>query len=227
MSREVHVRFCEGLAGKFRRSTLLVVMSRTESQAKEAHRRVSEIMARLGLELHPEKTRIVDLRRGKEGMAFLGCIIRKRRSIQRTSHLHFMQRWPSPKAMKRVRERIQDLTSALRSGVRDVKAIITSLTPVLRGWGNYFRTGNADREFNRIDSYVYNRVLRWMKRRGGQRSSLCYEKWPPERLYRLGLHKLQGTACYPAYASPRRPMVSRVREIRTHGLKGGPGNGAT
>ncbi|MCL4476291.1 MAG: group II intron reverse transcriptase/maturase [Nitrospirae bacterium] len=203
-----------------------VILCRTETQAKEARRRVEEIMARLGLELHPEKTRIVDLRRGKEGMEFLGCMIRKRRSIQRASHLHFMQRWPSQKAMKRVRERIHELTSACRSGIRDVKELITKLTPVLRGWGNYFRTGNAEREFNRLDSYVYHRVLRWMKRRGGQRSILCYEKWPSERLYKLGLHKLQGTVCYPAYAMPRRPMVSRVREIRTHGLKGGLGNGA-
>jgi RNA-directed DNA polymerase len=203
-----------------------VIMCRTESQAKEAHRRVHDIMGRLGLELHPEKTRIVDLRRGKEGMEFLGCMIRKRRSVLKAPHLHFMQRWPSRKSMKRVRERVRELTNACRSGVRDVKTIITSLTPVLRGWGNYFRTGNADREFNRIDNYVYNRVLRWMKRRGGQRSSLCYGKWPSERLYRLGLHRLQGTVCYPANASPRRPMVSRVRETRTHGLKGGPGNGA-
>lgn len=203
-----------------------VIMCRTESQAKEAHRRVSEIMARLGLELHPEKTRISDLRRGKEGMEFLGCMIRKRRSIQRKSHLHFMQRWPSPKTMKRVRERVHELTRAARSGVKDVKVIISSLTPILRGWGNYFRTGNADREFNRIDSYVYLRVLRWMKRRGGQRSGIYYLKWPPERLYRMGLPKLQGTVCYPAYASPRRSMVSRVRETRMHGLKGGLGNGA-
>ncbi len=203
-----------------------VILCRTESQAKEARRRAEEIMSRLSLELHPEKTRIVDLRRGKEAMEFLGCMIRKRRSIQRAPQKHFMQRWPSPKSMKRIRERIHDLTSALRSGVRDVKGIITSLTPVLRGWGNYFRTGNAEREFNRLDSYVYQRVLRWMKRRGGQRSSLCYEKWPSERLYGMGLHKLQGTVCYPAYAMPQRPSVSRVREIRTHGLKGGLGNGA-
>ena len=203
-----------------------VIMCRTEPQAKEARRRVEEIMARLGLELHPEKTRIVDLRRGKEGMEFLGCMIRKKRSIQRNPRLHFMQRWPSPKAMKRVSERIHELTNASRSGVRDVQEIITSLTPVLRGWGNYFRTGNADREFNRIDSYVYSRIHHWMRRRGGQRSSLCYEKWPSERLYRLGLYKLQGTVCYPSHALSRRPVVSRVRETRTHGLKGGPGNGA-
>src|SRR2546427_4185671 len=34
------------------------------------------------------------------------------------------------------------------------KQIIAELTPVLRGWGNYFRTGNADREFHNMDSFV-------------------------------------------------------------------------
>ena len=210
------VRYCDDF----------VVMCRTESQAREAHRRVQGIMERLGLALHPEKTRIVDLRRGKEGFTFLGCTIRKRRSIQRAPHLRFMQRWPSPQAMKRVRERVHDLTDARRSGVKDVKEVIASVNPVIRGWGNYFRTGNAEREFNRIDEYVYDRLVRWMQRRGGQRARYRWNAWPRERLHaEMGLHRLRGTVCYPAQATPRRPSVSRVRETRTHGLKGGSGNG--
>jgi len=217
---------CKHLGLLVRYADDFVVMCKTESQAKEAQRRVGIIMERLGLMLHPEKTRIVDLRRGKEGFTFLGCTIRKRRSIQRAPHLHFVQRWPSPKAMKRVRERVHDLTDAKRSGVKDVKEIITTLNPVLRGWGNYFRTGNADREFNRIDEYTYGRLVRWMRRRGGQRTRYRYDAWPRERLHEeMGLYRLRGTVRYPAQATLRRPSESRVRETRTHGLKGGSGNG--
>ena len=124
---------CRHLGQLVRHADDFVVMCRTESQAKEAQRRVGIIMERLGLMLHPEKTRIVDLRRGKEGFAFLGWTIRNRRSIQRAPHLHFMQRWPSPKAMKRVRERVHDLTDARRSGAKDGKEIIASVNPVLVG----------------------------------------------------------------------------------------------
>lgn len=217
---------CKHLGLLVRYADDFVVMCKTESQAKEAQRRVGIIMERLGLMLHPDKTRIVDLRRGKEGFTFLGCTIRKRRSIQRAPHLHFVQRWPSPKAMKRVRERVRDLTDARRSGAKDVKEIVASINPVLRGWGNYFRTGNADREFNRIDEYAYGRLVRWMQRRGGQRTRYRRDAWPRERLHEeMGLHRLRGTVCYPAYATPRRPSESRVRETRTHGLKGGSGNG--
>lgn len=218
---------CAHLGRLVRYADDFVVMCRRESQAKEAHRRIMEIMGRLGLELHPEKSRIVDLRSGKEGFTFLGCTIRKRWSIQRAPRLRFMQRWPSPKAMVRVRERIHELTDARRSGVRDVKEIVTSLNPVLRGWGNYFRTGNADREFNRIDEYACRHVVRWMQRRGGQRSRHRWDQWPRERLHKeFGLHRRRGTVCYPVHATPSRPSVSRVRETRMHGLKGGPGNGA-
>jgi hypothetical protein len=40
------------------------------------------------LKLHPEKMRMVDLRRGKESFVFLGCTIRKNRSIQRNLPAH-------------------------------------------------------------------------------------------------------------------------------------------
>lgn len=61
----------------------------------------SLVMDRLGLTLHPVKTRMVDLRRGKQSFVFLGCTIRKKRSIQRNPRQHYVQRWPSPKATKK------------------------------------------------------------------------------------------------------------------------------
>jgi RNA-directed DNA polymerase len=199
-------------------------MCRTESQAKEALRRIGLVMDRLGLKLHPEKTRMVDLRRGKESFVFPGCTIRKKRSIQRNPRWHFVQRWPSPKAMKRIRDRVHELSDSRQSG-KDVKQIIATLNPVLRGWGNYFRTGNAERKFNQLDSSVYTRLTRWMVRRGGQRSGR-FEKWTHERFVGMGLYQLRGTVKYPAQATPVRSSLSRVPENCTHGLKGGFRNGS-
>jgi len=212
---------CSHLGELVRYADDFVLMCRSESAAKEAMRRAREILSRLGLELHPDKTRLVDVRGGKEGFVFLGCYFRKRRSIQRAPHLHFMQRWPSPRAMERIRERVHDLTD-VRSGARDVMEIITALNPVLRGWGNYFKTGNADTKFNQIDDYVHARITRWLWRRGGQRPRFWISKWPHDRLYGMGLHRLRTRVRYPAQATAQRPSVSRVRENRTHGLNGGP-----
>ena len=222
MRRESHVRFCEGGGVRFPSATRLVLLCKSESAAKEGLVRAREILARLGLELHPDKTRLVDLRRGREGFVFLGCVFRKRRSILRAPHLHFMQRWPSPRAMKRIRERVHDLTDVRRTRASDVMEIITLLNPVLRGWGNYFKTGNAAAKFNQIDDYVHERVTRWLWRRGGQRTRFRISKWPHARLHGMGLHQLRTRVRYPSQATEQRPSVSRVRENRTHGLKGGP-----
>jgi group II intron reverse transcriptase/maturase len=212
---------CGSLGVLIRYADDFVVMTPTESKAKEALRRIEWIMKRLGLSLHPAKTRVVNLTRGREGFDFLGCTIRKRRSIQRNPRWHFVQRWPSPKAMKRLRERVHELTSPRRSGIRDVKQIIADLNPVLRGWGNYFRTGNADGKFNQVDNYVHERLARWLIRRGGQRVCGRLETWTHQRFYDLGLYRLRGTVRYPAQATPRRSSLSPVQEICTHGLKGG------
>ncbi|MCC7340624.1 MAG: group II intron reverse transcriptase/maturase [Bryobacterales bacterium] len=214
---------CSELGELVRYADDFVALCATESRAKEALRRIGLVMNRLGLTLHPAKTRLVDLRRGKESFVFLGCTIRKKRSIQRRPDKHFMQRWPSPKATKKLRDRVRELTSKQQSG-KDVKQIIAELTPVLRGWGNYFRTGNADREFNKMDGFVVKSLRRWQYRRGGQRPTKR-EPFSGKLLYGMGLHKLMGTVQYPAQATPRRSSVSRVPENGTHGLKGELRNG--
>jgi RNA-directed DNA polymerase len=161
---------------------------------------------------------MVDLRRGKEGVVFLGCTIRKKRSILRNPRAYYMHRWPSPKATKRLRDRVREITDKRASGA-DVKQIIAKLNPVLRGWGNYFRTGTSGRVFHKMDDYVYMRLLRWLTRRGGQRKTRNVRRLA-EQFWAMGLYRLRGTVRYAAQAAPIRSSLSRVRENRTHGLKG-------
>ena len=202
-----------------------VVMTRSEAQAREALRRIEQVMSRLGLKLHPDKTHLVDLRRGRQGFVFLGCTIRKKRSILRNPRGHYMHRWPSPRAMNHLRDRVREITGVRNSG-EDVKQLIAKLNPVLRGWGSYFRTGTCAREFLKMDGFVYARLVRWLYRRGGQRKGRR-SIWTGEQLREMGLYRLRGTVCYPAQATPGRSSLSRVRENRTHGLKGEIRNGLT
>jgi RNA-directed DNA polymerase len=111
------------------------------------------------------------------------------------------------------------LTDSRQSG-KDVEQVIAELNPVLRGWGNYFRTGNADREFTKLDGFVYRRMCRWQQRRGGQRATKS-KAWTSDQLHGMGLYRLRGTVRYPSQATARRSSVSCVRENRTHSLKGG------
>lgn len=194
---------CKHLGRLVRYADDFVILCRTREQAEQALEQVRTIMSQLRLELHPAKTRLVELGLGQEGFEFLGCHLRIVRSHFK-GHCYLF-RWPSPKAMKAVRRRIRDLTERRRwAGMKDIREVIAEVNPVLRGWGNYFRTGNAADKFNLVDRYVRDRLLRLMARRGGQRrrksggKPFCEAHWPHQRLVKdHGLYKLSGTIRYP------------------------------
>jgi RNA-directed DNA polymerase len=100
--------------------------------------------------------------------------------------------------MKRLRARIRELTDARHGGVKDVRVMIARRNPVLRGGGNYFRTGNATLKFNQIDHYVRQRLGLWLARRRGLRDRhAAIPRWSFEWLRGLGLYRLFGTVRYP------------------------------
>jgi group II intron reverse transcriptase/maturase len=190
------VRYCDDF----------VVMSKTKALCEEAERRVREILARLGLELHPEKTRRVELSWGKQGFDFLGCHLRKRLSgaiwERERRRVYFLQRWPSQRSMKRLRQRVKERTSSKRSGVKDVRVLIRELNPILRGWGSYFKTGNAARRFNQVDTYVWSRLRRFLVRRKGRSLQAGQaDRWTRNFFFQdHGLVRLRGTVQYPEAA---------------------------
>jgi group II intron reverse transcriptase/maturase len=178
-----------------------VVMCATKRACEEAEARVRVILGRLGLELHPDKTRRVELYDGKEGFDFLGCHLHKRMSgtlwERKRKRLYFLQRWPSPRSMQRIRQRVKALTPRSRCHA-DLREVIADLNPVLRGWGAYFRTGNAATRFNQLDGYVWRRLrsLR-VKRKGRHLHAGEAERWTREYFWNIGLHRLRGTIRYP------------------------------
>jgi RNA-directed DNA polymerase len=117
----------------------------------------------------------------------------------------YLYRWPSPKAMKAIRTRIRDYTQHDEwAGLSDIRDVIGLLNPVLRGWGGYFRTGNASGKFNQVDAYVRERLLGLLASRGGQRRwrpggrPFNPRDWPHRRLVEEhGLYQLLGTIRYP------------------------------
>ena len=75
------------------------------------------------------------------------------------------------------------------------------LNPILRGWGNDVRTGNAAKKFNQLDTYVYERLRRFLvKRKGRHLNAGEFRKWDRDFFWSLGLHRLRGTVRYPGAA---------------------------
>ena len=181
----------------------IIVHCRTEREANLVRVRIAARLKQCGLELHPEKTKVVDLREGREGFDFLGCHFRARvsgRLLERGIRRYYLQRWPSMRAMKRIRVRIKALTGRGRVGI-DIREVIAALNPILRGWGNYFRTGNAGIKFIRIDRYVTWRLTRLLiKKRGRNLRAGQADQWTEEWFNEHGLHRPRGTIRYPQAA---------------------------
>jgi RNA-directed DNA polymerase len=182
----------------------LVILCKTRAQAEHALVVLGRLMADLGLELHPDKTKVVDLREGREGFDFLGCHLRARMSgpiwEKYGKRRYYLQRWPSKQSMKRIRAKIKARTGRSRVGAQ-LPDVIAELNPILRGWGSYFRTGNAGDCFTTIDRYAHWRVKRLLiKQRGRNLRAGQADKWHPDWLHEQGLHRLRGTIRYPRAA---------------------------
>jgi len=181
-----------------------VVLCSSQEQAEAARRRATAILGDLGLSLHPEKTRVVDLREGKEGFDFLGCHFHARMSgklwEQQRIIRYYLHRWPSQRSMKRARARVKALTARSQVG-QQLEDVIARLNLFLRGWGNYFRTGNAALKFRTLDHYVCWRLIRLLvKKRGRNLRAGQVDRWTEAWFYDQGLHKLMGTIRYPKAA---------------------------
>ena len=197
--------FADGAHGRLvRYADDFVVICRSGAEASAAQQLAGEVLAGLGLELHPEKTKVVDLRNGREGFDFLGCHFRARvsgRMLERGMRRYYLQRWPSQRAMKRVRGKIKAKTGRGRAG-QDLRDVIAEVNPILRGWGNYFRTGNAAKKFNQIDYYVVGRLRDLLVKRYGRNLRPGQTTaWTREWFEAHGLYRLRGTVRYPGYAS--------------------------
>jgi RNA-directed DNA polymerase len=112
----------------------------------------------------------------------------------------YLFRWPSPKAMSSIRSCVRELTDRRRwAGLQDIHDVVNVLNPRLRGWGNYFRTGNASWKFQQVDRYVSQQLVRLLPHvRGWRRRPFNLRQWPPARFVEeFGLHRLVGTIRYP------------------------------
>ena len=195
---------CAHLGTLVRYADDFVVLCDTKAQVEEARRRVGLVLTRLGLELQPEKTRTVDLSRGREGFDFLGCHLRKRMSgpvwERQRQRVYYLHRCPSQRAMARVRTRVRELTPRSRCH-DDLRTVIADVNRVLRGWGQYFRTGNATVKFIQIDAYVEDRLRALLLKRAGSRLRAGRaDTWHRPFFEALGLCRLRGTIQYPGAA---------------------------
>jgi RNA-directed DNA polymerase len=151
-----------------------VVHCATEQQARRVLAALEERMAEVGLQLHPDKTRIVyckDRNRRRKDCAdtsftFLGYTFRARQAPARQGGGAMFSAFlpaASKDALKRMSEEVRSWRIHQRSGT-ELEDIASWVNPVVRGWmayyGRFYRTA-LNGLLQRINTYL----VRWAKRK--------------------------------------------------------------
>ena len=154
----------------------LVIQCRNEGEARAALRRLRAEMAKLGLTLHPDKTRVVNAR--EQGFDFLGFRF-EGRSVR-----------PRDKSLVSFKDRVRELTR--RRDGNSYATIIERLNATLRGWFEYFKHSRKS-TFPPLDAWIRRRLRtilnRRQKRRGIGRGR-CHHVWTNSYFAKLGLFTL-------------------------------------
>ncbi len=132
----------------------MVLLARTEQQAREAWEQLQAQFAALELVVNQEKSRLTTL---AEGFAFLGFEFRKAPG-------RMLLMWPREKACRHIRQRVREVVRSFPSD-RQVDEVIQRLQPVLNGWCTYFRVGNSNRTFHKVDWAVRSELQLWLRRK--------------------------------------------------------------
>ena len=134
------------------------------------YKRLRQELAKLGVEINEEKSRVVDLRK-EESFAFLG--FEYRYLPGRTGKLRLQV---TPKQKKRV-ALFAKLKEVFRRNIsQPVQGVIAEINPILRGWVNYFRIGQSSRSFSMVKRWVERKIRRHMMS-ARQRRGMGWKRW--------------------------------------------------
>ncbi len=141
-----------------------VIMCQTEEEAREAMRQAEEWMAKAGLELSNEKTRIVNMGLEGQWVEFLGYHFERNKEK--------IKYWPRSKSLKKLKDAVRERTS--RCNGQSLAVIIKSVNASLRGWFGYYKQSHWT-TFGRIDQWVRMRLRSILRKRAGERG--CGNGW--------------------------------------------------
>jgi RNA-directed DNA polymerase len=160
----------------------MVLLARTEQQAQVAWDQLQAQFAALRLVVNQEKSRLTTLR---EGFAFLGFEFRK--ALGRKLYM-----WPRAKACLHIRQRVREVVRSFPSS-EQVGVVIQKLNPILRGWCTYFRIGNSNRTFHRMDWAVRSELQIWLRCKHQCPWRTAEERWGYRFLHdRCRLYRMVG-----------------------------------
>jgi RNA-directed DNA polymerase len=158
----------------------MVVLCRSQEEAEAALGKLREWMAGVGLTLHPDKTRTVDMNLADSHFDFLGYRFKRSRQGK-------MMRLVRPKSMRKLRESIKPRTH--RNSGKSMEAIVADLNRTLEGWFGYFKHAKAN-DLEEIDGWIRMRLRSILRKRHGLKGrgrGKDHQRWPNRYFTKLGL----------------------------------------
>jgi group II intron reverse transcriptase/maturase len=154
-------------------------------KGKMFRKQVEQMLGRLGLKLHPDKTRVV---KAKEGFDFLGvhfrlCPVSKKNSKLKQTCLI----WPSERSIGRIKQRVREVVGRRYS--LSLEEVIKELTPVIRGWNNYHTVIRPVlKRLRKLNGFVRERLRIFLKRKYSDHSKGTW-RVHNNLVVRLGLYQ--------------------------------------
>jgi RNA-directed DNA polymerase len=145
-------------------------------------RRLRQELAKLGVEINEEKSRVVDLAQG-ESFGFLGFDFRRVRSNKGQWRV---MTTPMMKNRTALLRKLKEIFRRLRSQPADW--VVRLINPILRGWVNYFAIGSSSLCFSYIRYWVEKKIRRHLMR-ARKRRGFGWKRWSRRWMYQvLGLY---------------------------------------
>jgi RNA-directed DNA polymerase len=163
----------------------MVMLCRDEAAATQALQTLREWTSQAGLELHPLKTKVVNMGQARAYFDFLGYRFR------RTNAARSIRRFIRIKSLKSIKARIKPLTR--RANGRSLEAIILLIRPILQGEYEYFKHVCKD-ALRELDGWVRGRLRAILRKRCGKRGrgrGRDHQVWPNSYFAKLGLLSLE------------------------------------
>ncbi len=163
----------------------MVILCHSAEAAETALATLREWSAQAGLELHPQKTRVVDMGQPKAHFDFLGYRFWHGKTSGRIG------KFIRPKSEKKFREAIKPITR--RTSGQSMSAIAQRLKPRLQGFYNYFKHTRAS-PMAEMDRWIRVRLRSILRKRAGRRGKgrgLDHHRWPNNYFAKLGLFNLE------------------------------------
>ena len=140
-------------------------------------RRLEEELKKVDVEVNDEKTRVVDYASGGS-FGFLGFDLREGRN---RFGKRFVLRTPMRKKQSDLVRRVGRILKFSRH--RKLREVLEQIRPVIVGWVNYFRVGNARRAFGWIRFEMMRKIRRFAMKQKGRRG--CgWKRWSNEAIYK-------------------------------------------